>query len=101
MRAAFLAVFSSVKAQLSLRTSLPCRKIISMIMKSPILKRSVTINGRKSSVSLEEAFWTSMKEIAAVRHLSTSDLVDEIGATSQGNLSSANSNLYPRILSER
>jgi len=32
-------------------------------MKSPIVKRSIVVAGHKTSVSLEEAFWHSMKEI--------------------------------------
>ena len=33
-------------------------------MKSLIVKRSVVFNGHKTSVSLEDAFWNSLKEIA-------------------------------------
>jgi len=36
-----------------------------LVTKSPIVKRSVKINGRKTSVCLEDAFWTALKEIAA------------------------------------
>ena len=59
------------------------------IMKSPILKRSLMVNGRKTSVSLEEEFWISLKEIAAMRQVPVSQLAQEIALTSQGNLSSA------------
>jgi predicted DNA-binding ribbon-helix-helix protein len=31
--------------------------------KSPVVKRSIVVGGHKTSVSLEEPFWTSMKEI--------------------------------------
>jgi predicted DNA-binding ribbon-helix-helix protein len=59
-------------------------------MKSPIVKRSIVIGGHKTSVSLEEAFWSSMKEISAQRATSVSELVSEIdGVRQQGNLSSA------------
>ena len=44
-------------------------------MKSRIAKRSITIAGHKTSVSLEEEFWEGLKEIAAVRHLGLSELV--------------------------
>jgi predicted DNA-binding ribbon-helix-helix protein len=59
-------------------------------MKSSIVKRSIIIDGRKTSVSLEEAFWSDLKEIAH-RHQSTlSKLVTQIDETrQQGNLSSA------------
>ena len=59
-------------------------------MKSPVVKRSVVVNGHKSSVSLEEGFWSGMKEIAAGRNMPLSDLVSEIDKNrQQGNLSSA------------
>ncbi|MGC1980757.1 MAG: ribbon-helix-helix domain-containing protein, partial [Pseudolabrys sp.] len=37
-------------------------------MKSLIIKRSVVIDGHKMSVSLEESFWTDLKEIAHTQH---------------------------------
>lgn len=59
-------------------------------MKSPVVKRSIVVAGHKTSVSLEEAFWTSMKEISALRDMTLSDLVSEIDkGRAQGNLSSA------------
>ena len=59
-------------------------------MKSPVVKRSIVVAGHKTSVSLEEAFWNSMKEISASRGFTLSDLVSEIDkARKQGNLSSA------------
>ena len=59
-------------------------------MRSPVLKRSIVIAGHKTSVSLEEAFWRSLKDIAAGRRISLSDLVGAIDAERQhGNLSSA------------
>ncbi|MEH2510214.1 putative DNA-binding ribbon-helix-helix protein [Nitrobacteraceae bacterium AZCC 1564] len=59
-------------------------------MKSPVVKRSIVVAGHKTSVSLEEAFWNGMKEIASVKHLTLSELVGEIdGGRQQGNLSSA------------
>ena len=33
-------------------------------MKSPVVKRSIVIAGHKTSVSLEDAFWTGLKDIA-------------------------------------
>jgi predicted DNA-binding ribbon-helix-helix protein len=59
-------------------------------MKSPVQKRSVVINGHKSSVSLEEAFWTALKEIARGKQQTLSDLVTAIDQERKtGNLSSA------------
>ena len=34
-------------------------------MKSPVVKRSIVIAGHKTSVSVEDAFWNSLKKIAA------------------------------------
>jgi predicted DNA-binding ribbon-helix-helix protein len=59
-------------------------------MKSPVVKRSIVLNGHKTSVSLEEAFWSSMKEISSKRGMTLSELVSEIDANrQQGNMSSA------------
>jgi predicted DNA-binding ribbon-helix-helix protein len=59
-------------------------------MKSCIIKRSVVISHHKTSVSLEDAFWAGLKEIAKGRRLTLSEMVSviETGRT-QGNLSSA------------
>jgi predicted DNA-binding ribbon-helix-helix protein len=59
-------------------------------MKSPVVKRSIVIAGHKTSVSLEDAFWKSLKEIAGSRDVTLSDLVASIDSERQhGNLSSA------------
>jgi predicted DNA-binding ribbon-helix-helix protein len=59
-------------------------------MKSPIVKRSIAIDGHKTSVSLEDAFWQRLKEIAGGRNMTLSDLVAAIDAEREhGNLSSA------------
>jgi predicted DNA-binding ribbon-helix-helix protein len=59
-------------------------------MKSPVVKRSIVIAGHKTSVSLEDAFWKGLKEIAGGRDMTLSDLVATIDSERQhGNLSSA------------
>jgi predicted DNA-binding ribbon-helix-helix protein len=59
-------------------------------MKSSIIKRSVMVAGRKTSVSLEDAFWTTFREIADERHMTLSELADVINSEHRdGNLSSA------------
>lgn len=59
-------------------------------MKSPVVKRSIVIAGHKTSVSLEDAFWNGLKEIAAKRDLTLSDMVATIDKERRhGNLSSA------------
>ena len=59
-------------------------------MKSLVIKRSIVVAGHKTSVSLEEAFWNALKEIAKARNVTLSDLVGAIDTGRQhGNLSSA------------
>lgn len=59
-------------------------------MKSPVVKRSIVIAGHKTSVSLEDQFWDALKEIAAGRRSTLSDIVASIDTgRNQGNLSSA------------
>jgi predicted DNA-binding ribbon-helix-helix protein len=59
-------------------------------MKSPVVRRSIIIAGHKTSVSLEEAFWKGLKEIAMGRDLTLSDMVTAIDyERATGNLSSA------------
>jgi len=59
-------------------------------MKSLVVKRSIVIAGHKTSVSLEDAFWKGMKEIASSRDLTLSDMVTAIDSGhAVGNLSSA------------
>ena len=50
-------------------------------MKSPIVKRSIVLAGHKTSVSLEDAFWSGLKEIAGKRLMTLSTLVDTIDTT--------------------
>jgi predicted DNA-binding ribbon-helix-helix protein len=47
-------------------------------MKSLILKRSVVLRGHKTSISVEDAFWSSVKEIAASGQMTVSELISAI-----------------------
>jgi predicted DNA-binding ribbon-helix-helix protein len=59
-------------------------------MRTSVAKRSVVIAGHKTSVSLEDAFWKTLKDIADRRNLTLSELVATIdGERQRGNLSSA------------
>jgi len=59
-------------------------------MRSAVVKRSVIVGGHKTSISLEDAFWTSLKEIAVSRQTNCSVLLSEIDEGRQEpNLSSA------------
>jgi predicted DNA-binding ribbon-helix-helix protein len=59
-------------------------------MKSQIVKRSIVIDGHKTSVSLEDPFWRCLKEIAQGEQRTLSKVVAAIDLARQhGNLSSA------------
>ena len=59
-------------------------------MKSTVVKRSIVLAGHKTSVSLEDAFWEGLKDIAKARRVTLSDLVGSIDTDREhGNLSSA------------
>jgi predicted DNA-binding ribbon-helix-helix protein len=59
-------------------------------MRSAIVKRSVVIAGQKTSVSLEDSFWTALKEVAREQEMPLCELITGIDAQrSEGNLSSA------------
>lgn len=55
-----------------------------------VVKRSVVVGGHKTSVSLEDAFWTSLKDIATRRGTTLSNQIDTIDRSRKtNNLSSA------------
>ena len=55
-----------------------------------VAKRSILLAGHKTSVSLEDEFWTALKEIAREEDVSVSALVLRVdGTRERGNLSSA------------
>lgn len=55
-----------------------------------MVKRSVVVGGHKTSVSLEDAFWTSLKDIATRRGMTLSNQIDTIDRSRKtNNLSSA------------
>ena len=59
-------------------------------MKSAVVKRSIVIAGHKTSVSLEDAFWEGLKDIATSRRITLSNLIGSIDLDREhGNLSSA------------
>ncbi|HZB61956.1 MAG TPA: ribbon-helix-helix domain-containing protein [Microvirga sp.] len=59
-------------------------------MGAGIVKRSVSIAGHRTSISLEEPFWEGLREIAARESLSVQALIGRIDAErGEQNLSSA------------
>ena len=52
-------------------------------------KRSVTIAGHRTSLSLEEAFWQALKDQARAEGLSAAALIERVDRERTTNLSSA------------
>ena len=42
------------------------------------VKHSVTLNGHRTSISLEDAFWVALRQIAAERDIALNRLISEI-----------------------
>jgi predicted DNA-binding ribbon-helix-helix protein len=60
------------------------------LQKSRNAKRSVIVGRHKTSVSLEDAFWKSLHDIAVIKNTPLSDLLSAIDTgREQGSLSSA------------
>jgi len=59
-------------------------------MISAILKRTITIDGHKTSVTLEDEFWMGLREIARHKNATLRSLITQIDdARERNNLSSA------------
>ena len=54
-----------------------------------IRKRSVVIARHRTSISVENAFWQALQDIAVTRGVSVNRLITEIDRKRNGNLSSA------------
>ena len=58
--------------------------------KSQVVKRSINLDGHKTSVTLEDAFWNGLKKIAAAQGTFMAQLIGRIDTERQHtNLSSA------------
>ena len=54
------------------------------------VKRSFTIDGHRTSISLESAFWEALKDVAKTKHMPVAQLVQTIDRDrGEGGLSSA------------
>jgi predicted DNA-binding ribbon-helix-helix protein len=60
-----------------------------MTLDQTIRKRSVTIAGHRTSISLETAFWDGLRQAAARRGISVNALITEVDEANPANLSSA------------
>ena len=59
------------------------------VMNSPVKKRSIVIGCHRTSVSLEDDFWTSLRQIARGRQVTISHLIASLDAARENsNLSS-------------
>ena len=58
-------------------------------MSDQLRRRSVTIAGHRTSVSLEDPFWDQLKTIASDRNVSVAQVVSEVDKGRGGNRSSA------------
>ncbi len=65
------------------------KNMIDMNDPSEIKKRSVVIEGHRTSISLENIFWETVREIAISKGQSVNQLITEIDSNRKGNLSSA------------
>ena len=52
-------------------------------------KRSITIAGHRTSITIEDVFWDTLKAIAKSKRIPMTKLIEEIDAGRDGNLSSA------------
>jgi predicted DNA-binding ribbon-helix-helix protein len=58
-------------------------------MNSTVKKRSIVVGSHKTSISLEDIFWTSLKQIARERAMTVSAIIGVLDASHErGNLSS-------------
>lgn len=74
-----------------LTTRVPVRRMRIKPAEDPaeIKKRSVVISGHRTSISLENVFWESLRTIALDKGISVNQLVTDIDRQRTGNLSSA------------
>lgn len=56
---------------------------------SQIKKRSITIAGHRTSITLEDIFWKTLKDIAEAQGVSLATLIEDIDERRDSNLSSA------------
>lgn len=58
-------------------------------MPTTVKKRSVVVGGHRTSISLEQAFWEALQQMAAAQGKTINQMVSDIDAARSGNLSSA------------
>ncbi len=58
-------------------------------MDQSVKKHSVVLAGHRTSLSLEDAFWSALKDLARREGISVNALLERIDRSRSGNLSSA------------
>lgn len=69
----------------AMRTRVRTRAGTERRMLRPV-KRSFTIDGHRTSISLEAPFWDALREIAAARRVSVASLVQAIDSGREGDI---------------
>ena len=64
---------------------------------SSVIKRGVTVSGHKTSISLEAPFWEGLKEIAQLRDVPVTRLLEQIDHGRRGANLSCHSRIRPDI----
>jgi hypothetical protein len=64
-------------------------------MNSPVVKRSIVVAGAKTSITLEEEFWTGLREIARRRNIKLTEIMGESDRRSTGSVRTATSRQRP------
>jgi predicted DNA-binding ribbon-helix-helix protein len=59
------------------------------MINASLKKHSVTLSGHSTSITIEDVFWKSLKDIAQEKGISLKSLVEEIDQNRDGNLCSA------------
>lgn len=73
----------------SRQTYAPGRVSADALDPTRLVKRSVVVAGHRTSVSLEDAFWSELRRVATARRCSINALIAEVDEGRSGNLSSA------------
>jgi predicted DNA-binding ribbon-helix-helix protein len=68
--------------------------------KSLVRKRSIKLDGHKTSVTIEDPFWTAFKEIAAAQRTPVSQLIATIDSERRAQSFVGGPSVCPRLLSQ-
>jgi predicted DNA-binding ribbon-helix-helix protein len=69
-------------------------------LRSRVTKRSTLVDGRKTSVTLEDEFWNALKEIAATQNVGTPKLISMIDRQRQNNNLSSSIRVFSATIAD-